>query len=346
MEYILNLPSESFLNIKQHAPVVVLPRYYKHPSKRFAMKEVRRLGYLEAIAGVPKDYWVGDPPVPGLLSTQAGVEYAGKLVNPNVVRHQHCVSNLYHIGALQSLITAPSRKTVVEVGAGYGGLAHSLCLILKGKCNYIIIDLPEMLLVSGAYLSLNNPGKSIYIYDAASFTPEFAERGRQAYDFVLVPHFALSKLKLIHDISLLINTWSFQEMTDRQVEEYLEFGASRISGYLYSDNLDKHTHNTELHSLSVSFAKYFDLFPDPHIYDNLYPERPDISPYIHRKYFGVPKASGRMIPSTNIVGFLPFSSERKSRIRSCVRLLLPAHIRTLVIPKRIRKLTKSIEWLP
>ena len=75
---------------------------------------------------------------------------------------------------------------VLEIGAGYGGLAHHLLGIL-GNVTYFIVDLPETLLFSASYLSSLNPGKSIYIYDSNDFS-EFINSNRiQSYDFILIP---------------------------------------------------------------------------------------------------------------------------------------------------------------
>lgn len=210
---------------------------------------------------------------------------------------------------------------------GYGGLAHSLGLILKGKITYCIIDLPELLLISGTYLALTNPNQSIYIYESESFTPEFVREGIKRFDFVLVPHFALSKLKAIGDIALLINTLSFQEMTTRQVNEYLEFGASHLSGYLYSDNTDAHTLNKELRLLSELLSNYFELFPSPMFYDKLY--RGSIGEWQPRKYLGIPKGCGRTIPTTKFVG-LPRTIPARRVTRQVIKAVIPKPMRQLI----------------
>ncbi|MCH8226458.1 MAG: hypothetical protein IIC97_11380, partial [Chloroflexi bacterium] len=83
---------------------------------------VRGFGYAEAVSGLPRNYWIGDPPVEGVGPRQVGVEYAGKLVNYDVARYQQCVSNLYHVGALQSVLGSIDRQVIVEIGGGMGAL--------------------------------------------------------------------------------------------------------------------------------------------------------------------------------------------------------------------------------
>ena len=126
-----------------------------------------------------------------------------------------------------------------------------------------MIDFPEMFLFQGAYLAVNNPGKTIYIYDSESFTFEFTLKDIRQFDFVLIPNFALSKLSVVQEIDLMINMQSFQEMTEGQIEEYLEFGTQRITQYLYSDNVDRHYYNSDLSHLSTLLGKHFMLYPPP-----------------------------------------------------------------------------------
>lgn len=228
---------------------------------------------------------------------------------------------------------APHRR---RSWGGYGGLAHSLGLILKGKCTYFIIDIPEMLLISGIYLALTNPHQSIYIYDNETFTPEFVREGIKRFDFVLVPHFALGKMNAIEGIALLINMQSFAEMTTRQVNEYLEFGATHLSGYLYSDNFNREPGNTELESLSDLLSNYFELFPSPMFYDKLFRGLgKDIIAGGRRIYLGIPKGCGRTITATTIVG-LP----RRNLARQVARQVIKA-----VIPRPIRHLIRAVPRL-
>jgi hypothetical protein len=350
-QYVLDMPPEKFQNIRSHSvwinpqPRQELP--YPGPySQEEIDRVVSRIRYSDAVAGVPADYWIGEPSEPGFSPWQQGVIYHGKLVNTSLVRYQECVSNLYHIGALQSLLVAPKRQTIVEIGGGYGALAHSLGLILKGKVTYIIIDVPEMLLYQGAYLAQNNPDQSMYIYDSDSFTTEFGEREREreAYDFILVPNFALRKLNSLQDISLLINMGSLAELTESQVDEYLCFAQKRISGYLYTDDVDRDPNNTELRSLVVVLERYFDLFPDRRFYDGLFQGQPNSKnrPYAlsRRKHFGVPKGSGRTIPSVPIV-IEPSGFRKEMRAIRLIRSLFPLRgwqLRKILLWRVIRPL--------
>ena len=93
----------------------------------------------------------------------------GRFVNIDVLRYQRVVNPLYRRGILSDLSSPEpqQRNSILEIGGGYGGIAHHLSNIL-GNVVYVIVDLPETLLFSAAYLSLHNPDKRVYVYNSKS----------------------------------------------------------------------------------------------------------------------------------------------------------------------------------
>jgi len=172
------------------------------------------------------------------------------------------------MGILPQFLEKKDNSVILEIGAGHGGFAHALGNILRGKCTYIIIDLPEMLLFSGGFLTVNNPGKRIYIYERSTFSPEFLRNDIHDYDFVLVPNYVLPELYALGGIDLMLNLLSFPEMTRQQVDEYVRLGQSKISGYLYSDNMDRHPCNDKLagDTITTILENRFRLFPPPQFF--------------------------------------------------------------------------------
>ncbi len=162
----------------------------------------------------------------------------GRFVSQDIARFQRSVSTLSKAGLLAPR-GRPAR--VVEIGGGYGGLALSLSTIL-GDSRYVIVDLPEVLLFSAAYLTLHAPEKSLFLYDPAS-PARLAEA-----DFVLLPDYRLDLLAG-SDFDLAINLASMQEMRPEQVERYLDFLNATCSGVFYSCNRDHQKGNDELPGL-------------------------------------------------------------------------------------------------
>ena len=221
--------------------------------------------------------------------------WRGRIINADITRYQSCVSNLHSMGVLDHIKKGSRRGAVLEIGGGYGGLAHGLGNRVTANATYVVLDLPEMLLFSGGYLIANNPDKKIYVYDPETFTPEFVREGIKQFDYALLPNYKVSELAALRDLKLVINMQSFQEMTPAQIREYLTFAAEQLDGFLYSDNVDCHPYNDELKGSSVSqelFEKFL-ILPPPVFYDG----RPTAGqPWYYRAYLGVPRVPGRQFP--------------------------------------------------
>jgi hypothetical protein len=302
--YLINLSEEDFKKIRFHTELISgeLIGSYWHPYPPHDPEEFARgLGYQDLLMDLPEAYWISEPPIPGLPKL-VGVEYKGLVINRTVARHQIAIANFYHVGVLQSLLEAEQKQVVVEVGGGFGGLAHHLSKILDQQVTYILVDLPEMLLFQGAFLAVNNPEKSIYIYDETTFTPEFILRDLSTFHYALIPNFALNKLAVLQKIALMINMQSFQEMTAAQVQDYVEFGANRITHCFYSDNAERHPYNnSDLVSVSAILERYFDLYPSQTYYDALFKGTDWRWSHYYRKFFGFPKGTSRSFPSASMI---------------------------------------------
>ena len=84
------------------------------------------------IENIPPDYVLYEP--------EGGIGGIGfpcgnsKLVSHDILRYQQVVNTLYHYGIISSLAnTDEQKKLVLEIGAGYGGMAHSLLNILENE---------------------------------------------------------------------------------------------------------------------------------------------------------------------------------------------------------------------
>lgn len=298
-EYLINLSSRDFENIRFHTSLITgeSTHTYAHlnpPPDGVAF--ANSIGYAFYTSNIPEAFWLGEPPAPR-MPYPLGLTYKGRIINNDTTRYQSCVANLYTAGFLTELLNSTRRSVILEVGGGYGGMANHLGNLLSGRATYIILDLPEMFLFSGAYLSLLNPNKRIYFYDKSTFTNEFLQRGLFDYDYVLLPNYVTAQLaEMGPDLELMLNMQSFQEMTPAQIDQYAAFGAKKVTGYIYSNNLDCHPINEVLAPGTVSshLNKFFQLFPAPEIYDqkvqgiNLL--------WCHRAYLGTSRLRPRAFP--------------------------------------------------
>ncbi len=104
-------------------------------------------------------------------------------------------------------------SSVCEIGAGFGRTAHSIISNFETLEKYYIIDLPEMLNLSKAYL------KKVLSND----------------DFNKLYFLKPDEKNIIKKIDLIINIDSFQEMPKKIATEYLEW-ISSFETYFFTKN--------------------------------------------------------------------------------------------------------------
>jgi putative sugar O-methyltransferase len=250
-DYMLGLSEEYFAKLRVHTYHLSGDTYqtYLYDSEDF-----RHANNLDALTrGIPSAYVLNEP------DGGIGFRYRdGRFVSADSLRFQRIVNTLYRQGILSELSGDRARKChVLEIGAGYGGLAHQLSNICKNM-TYVIVDLPETLLFSASYLSLLNPKKKIYLYDSEDFSRLVESETLASYDFVLLPNYRLHSLSRLR-FDLVINIASFQEMRTGQVEEYLDFIQRTCTGFLYSWNQDREPRNEELSNLSSLLKQRFEV---------------------------------------------------------------------------------------
>jgi putative sugar O-methyltransferase len=122
--------------------------------------------------------------------------------------------------------------SVLELGGGLGHLARTMRLTGISK-SHIILDLPETLIFSYAFLTVNFPDAAvIFITDreqAAATQPA-------AYDFVFVPSCFAGDIDF-GSAELFVNTASLGEMNNATIRYWMEFVQRRTSiKYLFTQN--------------------------------------------------------------------------------------------------------------
>jgi putative sugar O-methyltransferase len=116
---------------------------------------------------------------------------------------------------------------VLEIGAGYGQVAHQLLQQLD-IATYAVCDLPENAFLTSFYLQGNWPART------AAFVAAEGDRSDAGLVFTVPP--LLGELEGPWD--LIINSYSFQEMNRESVDAYLAHAAATLGhdGLLYSLN--------------------------------------------------------------------------------------------------------------
>ncbi len=126
-------------------------------------------------------------------------------------------------------------STILEVGAGYGNLASKLKTIFKNS-KYLIIDLPEVLLIQNYYLNIFDSNlKIINLIDNSK--KNIKDLNNHNFDIALIPFNMFKNFKNIQ-FELAINTRSFGEMPREVLENYIKWIQDNIciDGLLYNTN--------------------------------------------------------------------------------------------------------------
>ena len=269
--FALDFSEESLKNIRLHTPLFTGVPILNHAHQPYRFKsdlEKEKVPMIQQYniltQHIPERYHCSEPVTTPLIDI-IGLHYMGRFITDDLIRYQRCINNLYMSGCFDYLESV-SRPIAVEVGGGYGSLAHQISKII-GDLSYIILDIPESLFWSAAYLINNNPQKSFYIYQKEDFHTIIDPERLKAIDFLFLPNYMVQSLKFINELNLLLNLLSFQEMTTEQVTEYAQIVGSTLKGFIYSENFKKHWLNTQLTSdVHEILSCYYSLVPDKSVY--------------------------------------------------------------------------------
>lgn len=218
-------------------------RHHAYKSAGFQQK----LGLLKGL-GYP-DLCVPESPQLGGF----GYEIDGALFNLDTLKFYEVLIGLERAGFLKP-IREKEHPVVLEVGAGWGGFAYQFKTLFPHS-TYVVVDLPQTILISATYLKTLFPAAKIYLGDGSpqSYNIEFSQ-----YDFVFIPHFAWPSLQP-HSLDLAFNMVSFQEMTDSQVQGYVKQLADWKCPRLYSLNRDRSPNNQEISSVSTLISNFYNV---------------------------------------------------------------------------------------
>jgi len=124
-----------------------------------------------------------------------------------------------------------SIKTIVEIGSGNGRMAR-LMRIVDPSRKYVLVDLPESLFFAYSFLRSNFPDARLHISAPGEIITSLKD-----FDFVFCPVQLVENLQ-VNDVDLVINTYSFAEMTQGCVD-YLLSVVDRVikPRFLYSLNM-------------------------------------------------------------------------------------------------------------
>ena len=245
-QYLYDIDEKHFRNLRYHTYHLTNDIYFRYmPPER---KEELVYKFESLWSGLPEKYQLSDP------EKGYGFDHSGRWLNTDYLRFQRFIKALYSRNIFQEIGRgdAESSLRILEIGGGYGGMAHSVASCIgESNYKYFIIDLPEVLLFSASYLSMHDGKDRVYLYDPDNID-EVVGQDFDGYSFVLLPNYRIDLLKK-YDFSLAINISSLQEMKESQIVEYLDFLADRCSGVMLSynrdNNMDSNPEGCDLYGL-------------------------------------------------------------------------------------------------
>lgn len=181
------------------------------------------------------------------------------VVNDDIVIVQARINAMFALGVIDKLQQDVRKKgfcRVIEIGAGIGQQAAALKQIFGDALQYIVVDLPPILVASALYLSRLAKFRRSYILEESDSWPE-------SFEFVFLANYLTEQFRgHLGPADLVMNTMSFGEMSGEQIRYYGELARDLVGtdGFLYEENCQVLSHHVSvLDILGESFRERTDL---------------------------------------------------------------------------------------
>jgi putative sugar O-methyltransferase len=181
------------------------------------------------------------------------------VVNDDIVIVQARINAMFALGVIDKLQQDVRKKgfcRVIEIGAGIGQQAAALKQIFGDALQYIVIDLPPILVASALYLSRLAKFRRSYVLGESDSWPE-------SFEFVFLANYLTERFREhLGPADLVLNTMSFGEMSGEQIRYYGQLASDLVGadGFLYEENCQVLSHHVSvLDILGESFRKRTDL---------------------------------------------------------------------------------------
>jgi hypothetical protein len=148
-----------------------------------------------------------------------GIDVAGRLITPDWPDQIYGAARL--VDAIDRLLPEGGTPRVVEIGAGYGGMALWLTRLCT-DAQITLIDLPLVNVMQGYFLGRVAGSDSVSLY------------GERARKISILPTHALGEIPA--DFDVLVNKDSMPEIPKDMLYRYLQWTRRACRGFFYSYN--------------------------------------------------------------------------------------------------------------
>jgi len=166
------------------------------------------------------------------------VYYRGQYLSEKLLFHTLMVNDIInHIDFSKN-----NRNVIIDIGSGYGGLDRLLSYYVPNSC-FILVDLPETLLLTSYYVKYNFPNKKIALLSDIVDRLDDFESLVLEYDFIIIPPSVVGKIP-DESIDLVMNSASLGFMQKDYVKYYLSniYRVLHPLGHFYSLNKEYNDH--------------------------------------------------------------------------------------------------------
>jgi hypothetical protein len=154
----------------------------------------------------------------------------GKVYNEDTLRFFRMTSLLQDAALLKDFRLPGRRRTVWEIGGGWGGLAFQFKTLCP-DVTYLITGQAEMFLVSAVYLMTVFPRARVRFYDPAA--PDDFWRDWDQIDFAFAPECIVARMRP-PSLDLVLDMMTLERMTPARIEQHVEVAYRQECRYVLS----------------------------------------------------------------------------------------------------------------
>ncbi|OFW16478.1 MAG: hypothetical protein A3H29_04020 [Acidobacteria bacterium RIFCSPLOWO2_02_FULL_67_21] len=170
--------------------------------------------------------WIDEPAVLGSVGFKTG----GRRYSHDTLRYFRMISLLQDAALIDDFRSDGPRRTVWEIGGGWGGFAHHFKTVCP-DVTYLITGRPEQFLVSAVYLMTMFPGARFRFYDPAN--PDAFWNEWASVDFAFAPEPVVPGLKA-PSIDLAVDVMALECMSPDRLNLHVQRAYDLHSRYFLS----------------------------------------------------------------------------------------------------------------
>ena len=226
LEPLWDADREAIAVLRRGAEAAGLARHaeYEGPgavaAQRRLDRELRRLFKMGETA-----LWLEEPAALGGF----GVAGRSGLYNDDTVRFFKVLSLMQDAAVLRHYL-GPQRRTVWEIGGGWGGFAHQFTRVCP-NVSYLITAAPSLLLASAVYLMSQRPDARVRFYDPAA--PDAFWADWDQVDFAFAPESCVATLRP-PSLDLALDLGVLDRMTSDRAAAHVRKAYALLATYFFA----------------------------------------------------------------------------------------------------------------